>query len=125
MSGSNSGERKLPKLSVESHDESAQAAPEGGASRDHAGGASAHDGLHEAAGFISGIGSEAWRYVTSHPHTAAGAFTGLVVAVLILWLGLWSTIVITVCVAIGAIVGQVRDGDNGIVNFFRRLFGGN
>ncbi|MBS7158459.1 MAG: DUF2273 domain-containing protein [Collinsella sp.] len=54
-----------------------------------------------------------------------GAFTGLVVAILILWLGLWSTIVITAFVAIGAIVGQVRDGDNGIVNFFRRLLGGN
>lgn len=125
MSGTNSSERKLPKLSVESRDEAAQAASDGGAFSGDVGRRSSHDGLHEAAGFISGIGYEAWCYVKSHPHTAMGAFTGLVVAILILWLGLWSTIVITAFVAIGAIVGQVRDGDNGIVNFFRRLFGGN
>ena len=125
MSGTNSSERKLPKLSVESRDEAAQAASDGGASSGDVGSRSSHDGLHEAAGFISGIGYEAWRYVKSHPHTAMGAFTGLVGAILIVWLGLWSTIVITAFVAIGAIVGQVRDGDNGIVNFFRRLLGGN
>lgn len=125
MSDTNSTERKLPKLSVESEGDAARAAADGGASGQAADGSAVHEGLHEAAGFVAGIGTEAWRYVRSHPHTAMGAFVGLVIAVLILWLGLWSTIVITAFVAIGAIVGQVRDGDNGIVNFFRRMFGGN
>ena len=45
-------------------------------------------------------------------------------AVLILTSGLWSTIVIAVFVIVGAMIGQIRDGDNGIVNFFGRLFSG-
>ena len=47
---------------------------------------------------------------------------GLVLAVLILTIGLWDTIVIAVFVCVGAMIGQIRDGDNGIVNFFSRLF---
>ena len=43
-------------------------------------------------------------------------------AVLILTIGLWSTIVIAVFVLVGALLGQIRDGDNGLVNFFGRLF---
>ena len=42
---------------------------------------------------------------------------------LILTIGLWDTIVIAVFVIVGAVIGQIRDGDNGIVNFFSRLFG--
>mgnify|MGYP005811046595 FL=1 len=51
-------------------------------------------------------------------------FVGFVLAALILVIGLWATIVIAVFTGVGAVLGQIRDGDNGIVNFFRRLFGG-
>ena len=54
--------------------------------------------------------------------TVGYAFVGLVLAVLILTIGLWSTIVIAVFVLVGALLGQIRDGDNGLVNFFGRLF---
>ena len=57
-----------------------------------------------------------------HPFTVGYAFVGLVLAVLILTIGLWSTIVIAVFVLVGALLGQIRDGDNGLVNFFGRLF---
>ncbi len=45
-------------------------------------------------------------------------------AVLVLTLGLWDTLVIAFFVLIGAVIGQIRDGENGIVNFFGRLFSG-
>ena len=47
-----------------------------------------------------------------------------VLAVLVLTLGLWDTLVIAFFVLIGAVIGQIRDGENGIVNFFGRLFSG-
>ena len=58
-----------------------------------------------------------WRYARSHPHTVLYGFIGFVLAALILILGLWNTIVIAVFVFVGATLGQVRDGDNAIVNF--------
>ena len=76
-----------------------------------------------AVGFVKGLGSTAWSYARSHPFTVAYGTVGLVLALLILIIGLWDTIVIAVFVMVGAMIGQIRDGDNGIVNFFRRLFG--
>ena len=84
----------------------------------------ASDDLKDAVGFIQGLGAAAWRYAVAHPYTVAYGFIGLVLAVLILVIGLWSTIVIAVFSIVGAMIGQIRDGDNGIVNFFRRLFRG-
>lgn len=78
--------------------------------------------LREAVGFIKGLGIMMWRYAESHPHTVLYGFIGFVLAVLILVLGLWNTIVIAVFVAVGAMLGQARDGDNAIVNFFGKLF---
>lgn len=78
--------------------------------------------LEGAVGFVRGLGAAAWRYAGKHPYTVSYGFIGLVLAVLILTIGLWSTIVIAVFVVVGAMVGQIRDGENGIVNFFRRLF---
>ena len=49
---------------------------------------------------------------------------GFILAVLVLTLGLWDTLVIAFFVLIGAVIGQIRDGENGIVNFFGRLFSG-
>lgn len=78
--------------------------------------------LEGAVGFVRGLGAAAWHYAGKHPYTVSYGFIGLVLAVLILTIGLWSTIVIAVFVVVGAMVGQIRDGENGIVNFFRRLF---
>lgn len=82
------------------------------------------DDLRDAVGFVKGLGATAWRYADLHPYTVFYGFAGLVLAVLILLIGLWDTIVIAVFVMVGAMIGQIRDGDNGIVNFFSRLFGG-
>ena len=54
----------------------------------------------------------------------AWTVAGFVLAVLVLTLGLWDTLVIAFFVLIGAVIGQIRDGENGIVNFFGRLFSG-
>lgn len=78
----------------------------------------------EAAGFIKGVGASLWAYVRTHHYTVLYGCIGFVLAILILTLGLWSTIVIAVFAGVGATLGQIRDGDNGIVNFFRRLFSG-
>lgn len=86
--------------------------------------ASTSEDLQNAVGFIKGLGAAAWKYAVGHPFTVSYGFIGLVLAVLILTLGLWDTIVIAVFVMVGAMIGQIRDGDNGIVNFFRRLFAG-
>ena len=75
-------------------------------------------------GFFTGVGRRAWRYADAHPHTVLYGCIGLVFAVLILWLGLWDTIVIAIFVGVGAAIGQMRDGDGGIYRFFNRLFGG-
>ena len=98
-----------------------------GAAWDAAAGAVHHaaesEDLQNAVGFVKGLGATAWRYAGNHPFTVTYGTVGLVLAVLILTLGLWDTIVIAVFVMVGAMIGQIRDGDNGIVNFFRRLFG--
>ena len=73
----------------------------------------------EAMGLIKGTGAAVWSYAVRHPNTA-----GFILAVLVLTLGLWDTLVIAFFVLIGAVIGQIRDGENGIVNFFGRLFSG-
>ena len=115
---------RAPKLTVDLTSASSSAEE---ARSDASAGTSAEgvaDELHEAVGFLKGVGVAAWRYAVKHPHTAMGAAIGFIVAVLILTVGLWSTIVIGIFVLIGALIGQIRDGDNGIVNFFGRLFSG-
>lgn len=64
------------------------------------------------------------RYAGSHKNTVLCGLIGLIAALLVLFLGFWSTLVIALFVLIGVIIGQALDGDNGIVNFFRRHFGG-
>lgn len=83
-----------------------------------------HKDLEDAVGFIQGLGATAWAYAADHPYTVGYGFVGLVFAILILTIGLWSTIVIAVFVLVGAMIGQIRDGDNGIVNFFSGLING-
>ena len=71
-----------------------------------------------------GTGAAIWSYAVRHPNTTLGAVAGFILAVLVLTLGLWDTLVIAFFVLIGAVIGQIRDGENGIVNFFGRLFSG-
>ena len=118
--GKQTSKASKPRLTIESQDETKGAA----ASQAADASASADDEIdfHEAAGFIRGLGILMWRYARSHPHTVLYGFIGFVLAALILILGLWNTIVIAVFVFVGATLGQVRDGDNAIVNFFGKLF---
>ncbi|RHI14275.1 DUF2273 domain-containing protein [Collinsella sp. AM16-21] len=78
----------------------------------------------EAVGLIKGTGAAIWSYAVRRPNTTLGAVAGFILAVLVLTLGLWDTLVIAFFVLIGAVIGQIRDGENGIVNFFGRLFSG-
>ena len=110
--------QQVPKLSIEQ-----DPAPEGHADEVREDPARPAIGA-EAVGFIKGLGSSAWAYAQSHRYTVLYGFVGFVLAALILVIGLWATIVIAVFTGVGAVLGQIRDGDNGIVNFFRRLFGG-
>ena len=75
-------------------------------------------------GLIKGTGAAIWSYAVRRPNTTLGAVAGFILAVLVLTLGLWDTLVIAFFVLIGAVIGQIRDGENGIVNFFGRLFSG-
>jgi uncharacterized membrane protein len=119
--GKQTSKASKPRLTIESQDETKAGAP---ASQAANGSEPVDDEIdfHEAAGFIRGLGMLMWRYARSHPHTVLYGFIGFVLAALILILGLWNTIVIAVFVFVGAILGQVRDGDNAIVNFFGKLF---
>lgn len=80
--------------------------------------------LEDAVGFIQGLGASAWVYAANHPYTVGYSFIGLVLAILILTIGFWSTVIIAVFVLVGAMIGQIRDGDNGIVNFFSGFING-
>lgn len=79
--------------------------------------------FHEATfGFFRELGRRIWAHADAHPHAMLYGIMGFVLAVLILVIGLWDTIVIAVFVGVGVVIGQMRDGDNAAVNFIRRLF---
>ncbi len=75
-------------------------------------------------GFFEGVGRAAWAYADAHPHATLYGIIGFVLAVLVLVIGLWDTIVIAVFVAVGTIIGQMVDGDNAVVNFLSRVING-
>lgn len=82
-------------------------------------------GFHDATiGFFEGLGRVAWSYADAHPHATLYGIVGFVLAVLILAIGLWDTIVIAVFVTVGTIIGQMVDGDNALVNFIGRIING-
>ncbi|MZJ27032.1 DUF2273 domain-containing protein [Collinsella sp. BIOML-A4] len=114
---------RTPRLSIDQNatpaGESADTKPEAGEQHD-----SAANDFDEAMGLIKGTGAAIWSYAVRHPNTTLGAVAGFILAVLVLTLGLWDTLVIAFFVLIGAVIGQIRDGENGIVNFFGRLFSG-
>lgn len=81
------------------------------------------ESFHEATfGFFCELGRRVWAHADAHPHATLYGILGFALAVLILVIGLWDTIVIAVFVGIGVVIGQMRDGDNAVVNFIRRLF---
>lgn len=114
---------RVPRLTIDQSatpkGESADTKPEASEQYDVA----AND-FDEAMGLIKGTGAAIWSYAVRHPNTTLGAVAGFILAVLVLTLGLWDTLVIAFFVLIGAVIGQIRDGENGIVNFFGRLFSG-
>lgn len=114
---------RTPRLTIDQNatpaGESADTKPEAGERHD-----SAANDFDEAMGLIKGTGAAIWSYAVRHPNTTLGALAGFILAVLVLTLGLWDTLVIAFFVLIGAVIGQIRDGENGIVNFFGRLFSG-
>ena len=98
----------------------------------HLGGDGAQDGAHASRrdfqratiGFFEGLGRTAWAYANAHPHAMLYGIIGFVLALLILVIGLWDTIVIAVFVFVGTVIGQMVDGDNAAVNFIRRVLDG-
>lgn len=86
--------------------------------------ASRRDFQRATVGFLEGLGRAAWAYANAHPHATLYGIIGFVLAVLILVIGLWDTIVIAVFVFVGTVIGQMVDGDNAAVNFIRRVLDG-
>ena len=128
--GANEASRhaKAPKATVEqapvSGLEDGAATKSGEDAAKHAGRAKRAGSFQNATmGFFQGMGQAAWSYADGHPHATLYGLVGFVLAVLILIIGLWDTIVIAVFVAVGTVIGQMVDGDNAIVNFFSGLFG--
>ncbi|AEB06400.1 Protein of unknown function DUF2273 [Coriobacterium glomerans PW2] len=96
--------------------ESEQRKKKGGSQGDSDGSAS------DPVGFFAGFGRSLWSYASKHPHSTLFALIGFILALFILGFGLWHTIVIALFVLIGAAIGQILDGDTGIIGFFARLF---
>ena len=71
-------------------------------------------------------GFSAWLTLNfpGHEHTALGAFTGLVLALLVFAIGVWRVVFIAAMVTGGAVIGSFFDGESGIRRAIRRLLGG-
>lgn len=80
---------------------------------------------HATVSFFRRIGDRILDFSEENPHTVFYSIVGLVLGVLVLLIGFWSTLVLAVFVFVGAVFGQVRDGKNGVVNFFINLIEGN
>lgn len=72
-------------------------------------------------------GFSAWLTLNfpGYEHTALGAFTGLVLALLVFAIGVWRVVFIAAMVTGGAVIGSFFDGESGIRRAIRRLLGGN
>lgn len=75
-----------------------------------------------AMGFVDGVSRRAWAYADAHPHTVLYGFLGFLLAVLILVIGLWHTVVIAIFVGVGALIGRMRDGDGEVRDVMERFF---
>lgn len=132
---------RAPKLSVENAGAEEPVDGAAGAARDAepaaqvkpepegARGAGARGFQGAAMGFVEGVGKCAWSYADAHPHTVLYGAIGLLLAVLILLLGLWQTLIIAIFTGVGAGIGMLRDAngssrDSGARTFMSRFFGG-
>ena len=130
MSDTAKGAQKAPKAVIEHvvepvGSEAYASSGEAGSRASAAGadGTTRPETFHDATfGFFRELGRRVWTHADAHPHATLYGILGFVLAVLILVIGLWDTIVIAVFVGIGVVIGQMRDGDNAVVNFIRRLF---
>ena len=89
---------RTPRLTIDQNatpaGESADTKPEAGEQHD-----SAANDFDEAMGLIKGTGAAIWSYAVRHPNTTLGALAGFILAVLVLTLGLWDTLVIAFATA--------------------------
>lgn len=130
MSENTNGAEKAPKAIIEQTDSVEE--PVEGAATEGASQASSQQAdakktgrfQDTTVGFFEGVGRAAWGYADAHPHATLYGIIGFVLAVLVLVIGLWDTIVIAVFVAVGTIIGQMVDGDNAVVNFLSRVING-
>ena len=109
---------------AEAEAEGAEGPADGAGLPEEAGAAGSLGAAKATAGFLKRLGWRIWNYSEENPNTVFYTLVGLVFAILILTLGIWRALVIGVCMAVGAIYGQVRDGKNGVVNFFIDLIEG-
>ncbi|MDO4437598.1 MAG: DUF2273 domain-containing protein [Coriobacteriaceae bacterium] len=72
-------------------------------------------------GFFEGVGRAAWAYADAHPHATLYGIIGFVVAVLVLVIGLWDTIVIAAFSLVGIIIGRMVDDGSNAVRFMHRF----
>lgn len=71
----------------------------------------------------SGCQLASWlaRTLPGHQNAVLGGLAGLVVALLLFWIGLFKTLVIVVLVLVGVACGQLVDGDPKLVRIVQRL----
>ena len=61
-------------------------------------------------------------WISDNPGKAVGAFLGFLLGVLIMTLGFWATFFIVILVAIGIIVGKMKDDNIPIIDGLRDIF---
>lgn len=61
------------------------------------------------------------NFFANIPRRWIGAFIGLIVALMMLFLGFWQFIFVLLCVGLGYIVGQHLDGDSSLEELIQRL----
>lgn len=56
------------------------------------------------------------------PRRWLGALIGLVVALMLIFLGFWKAVFVVLCVGLGYLIGQVLEGEQTLSEFIGRLF---
>ena len=75
--------------------------------------------------FAKKLGAIMWDYAQGHPHTVIYGLVGFVLALMVLIIGFWQTLVIALFVGVGVVIGQIVDGDGVLARLFERLFSNN
>ena len=87
-------------------------------------GAGTEDRMLSALEDLRGYAKQIREFLENHTWTAILAVAGLILAVLILTVGFWKTVLILALVAVFALAGAAmdRDGGESARNFFQNLF---